>query len=298
MIKKKGSKKFKWNMLYYIAFTVSVVLIATCDFSLEPSDNYYKYSEEEMEVLMPTPATKNKLERVLVFTEMGGFKHMSTEEGAEMVKRIGQKYGFEVEVSNNSAGYFTNRNLPRYNVVVWNNNTKEVLSPDEKEAYKSYISNGGGHIGWHGTAANYQLWEWFAKLVGGVMKNHTAMVYADVNINPALSDHVLLRNVDANFNIKDEWYNYVENEVMDKPQNNSKVTTLLTIDENTFQGGEEGDFHPTAWCQEDYDGGRSFYITIGHLLTSFKQGSNMEQMVTNALFWAAQDTAWENSTNF
>ncbi|MBD3322462.1 MAG: hypothetical protein GF350_15275 [Chitinivibrionales bacterium] len=292
---RKSSKKINWNLLYYVAFSVSIILVATCDFGLEPSDNYYQYSSEELGILNPTPATPNKLERVLVFTEMGGFKHMSTEEGAAMVQRLGEQHGFEVEVTNNSSGYFTDRILPRYNVVVWNNNTNEVLSPDEKEAYKAWIANGGGHVGWHGTAANYLLWEWFAKLVGGCMKNHTAMVYADVNINPEFSDHPLLRGIQSNFNEKDEWYNYIENEIMDKPQNNPDVDVLLTIDENTFKGGEEGDFHPTAWCQENYDGGRSFYITIGHLLTSFRQGSQMEKIVTNALYWAANDTAWHNS---
>jgi type 1 glutamine amidotransferase len=46
------------------------------------------------------------------------------------------------------------------------------------------------------------------------------------------------------------------------------VKVLISIDETSYKGGENGDNHPMAWYHE-YDGGRSFYTEFGHTNESF-----------------------------
>jgi len=37
----------------------------------------------------------------------------------------------------------------------------------------------------------------------------------------------------------------------------------MKLDESSYNGGENGDYHPIAWYHE-FDGGRAFYTGLGH----------------------------------
>src|SRR5690606_12088387 len=49
----------------------------------------------------------------------------------------------------------------------------------------------------------------------------------------------------------------------------SNLNTLITIDEKSYQGGQNGEHHPMVWYH-DYDGGRSVYTAFGHSDESFQ----------------------------
>ncbi len=51
---------------------------------------------------------------------------------------------------------------------------------------------------------------------------------------------------------------------------NPDVNVLMTVDESTYEGGENGDYHPMSWYHE-YDGGRAFYTAGGHTDESFSE---------------------------
>lgn len=59
---------------------------------------------------------------------------------------------------------------------------------------------------------------------------------------------------------------------------------LLTLDENTYDGGEMGGDHPIAWCQR-YDGGRSWYTGGGHTRESYEEPL-FRQHVLEGIRWA------------
>ena len=42
------------------------------------------------------------------------------------------------------------------------------------------------------------------------------------------------------------------------------INVILELDEESYYGGENGDYHPITWYH-NYDGGRSFYTGLGHL---------------------------------
>jgi len=67
---------------------------------------------------------------------------------------------------------------------------------------------------------------------------------------------------DSVWHRSDELYNY--------KKINPDVNVLMTLDESTYEGGKNGDFHPISWYHE-YDGGRAFYTGAGHTDESFSE---------------------------
>ena len=63
------------------------------------------------------------------------------------------------------------------------------------------------------------------------------------------------------------------------------MTVLLSIDEQQYEGGSMGEDHPLAWCR-NYDGGRSFYTSLGHFDAAYEDDSFMGH-VLNGILWAA-----------
>ena len=57
------------------------------------------------------------------------------------------------------------------------------------------------------------------------------------------------------WHIQDEWYNY--------RYKNNDIIPLLNLEESSYEGGKNGKNHPIAWYHY-FDGGRSFYIGLGH----------------------------------
>jgi len=77
----------------------------------------------------------------------------------------------------------------------------------------------------------------------------------DAAINVINKDHPATEFLPDRWERTDEWYNY--------KSFNREVTVLAKLDESTYEGGNMGDDHPTAWYHE-YDGGRAFYTGGGH----------------------------------
>ena len=64
------------------------------------------------------------------------------------------------------------------------------------------------------------------------------------------------KHLEPVWEIEDEWYNY--------NYTNDSINVILELDEKSYFGGENGDYHPITWYH-NYDGGRSFYTGLGHL---------------------------------
>lgn len=203
--------------------------------------------------------TVQKPPKVLVFMKTEGFHHESIPDGAEALKELSKKYSFEVDTTS-SASCFTKGQLKEYAAVVFLSTSGDVFNEDQKEAFKNYIQNGGGYVGIHAASTTEYNWPWYGKLVGARFDQH-----------PEIQEAILTTYKDVRFPVldslpkkwqrKDEWYNFKE-----IPQN---VNVLATIDENSYKGGTHGDPHPLIWYHE-FDGGRSFYIGLGHSSETYK----------------------------
>jgi type 1 glutamine amidotransferase len=210
--------------------------------------------------------------RILVFSKTAGYYHESIPDGIAAIYRLGKKNNFEVDVTTDST-FFTSNNLKNYAAVVFLSTTGNVLSHDGEKAFEQYIKSGGGYVGIHAATDTEYDWPWYGKLAGAYFLSHPEQqeaVLKKTNIN-----HIATRHLPAEWRRKDEWYNF--------KNLNGEVTVLMTIDEKSYKGGKNGDFHPVSWFH-NYDGGRAFYTALGHTKESYAEENFLNHLLGGILY--------------
>lgn len=89
--------------------------------------------------------------RVLVFSKTLGWHHSCIPFGIASIQKLGKENGFEVDTTTNAA-LFTDDNLKKYQAVIFNCTTGNVLNAEEQAAFERYIQAGGGFAGVHSAA--------------------------------------------------------------------------------------------------------------------------------------------------
>ena len=199
--------------------------------------------------------------KVLVFSKTVAFKHASIPAGISAIQKLGLENGFAVDTTKNAA-LFTDENLEQYSAVIFLSTTGNVLDQYQEAAFERYIQAGGGYVGIHAAADTEYDWGWYNDLAGAQFLSHpkgmpTAdFIIKDKNFKATqfLTDSVWTRT--------DELYNY--------KNLNPDINVLMTLDESSYEGGKNGDFHPIAWYH-DFDGGRAFYTGGGHADASYSE---------------------------
>jgi type 1 glutamine amidotransferase len=197
---------------------------------------------------------------VLVFTRTAGYRHASIPDGVRMIRELGREHGFAVTHSED-AGVFEDETLSGTAAVVFLSTTGDILDDQQQAAFERYIRAGGAFVGIHAAADTEYDWPWYGGLVGAWFLSHPRVQPAILDI--ADPTHASTRMLPARWQRTDEWYNYRRNPRGD-------VHVLLTLDEDSYEGGEQETDHPIAWCHR-YDGGRSWYTGGGHTRESFTE---------------------------
>jgi len=195
--------------------------------------------------------------KVLVFSKTAGFRHGSIPVGKLAIMKLGQENGFAVDTTEN-ASVFNDASLKQYNTVVFLSATGDVLDHVQQAAFERYIQSGGGYMGIHAATDCEYFWPWYGKLSGAYFKSHPKQQNAKLVVHD--KSHISTSHLPDTWERFDEWYNFKK--VPDH------VKVLISIDEKSYQGGENGDNHPMAWYHE-FDGGRAFYTELGHTNESF-----------------------------
>ena len=199
--------------------------------------------------------------KVLVFSKTMGFVHKSIPAGMTAIQKLGAENGFEVDTTRN-AEVFNEDNLKQYATVIFLSTTGNILDAKQEAVFERYIQAGGGYVGVHAAADTEYDWGWYNRLAGAQFLSHPAGTpEADfiVKDNSHISTKMF---TDSVWHRTDELYNY--------KNINPEVNVLMTLDESTYEGGENGDFHPIAWYH-DFDGGRAFYTGGGHTEESYSE---------------------------
>jgi type 1 glutamine amidotransferase len=197
--------------------------------------------------------------RVLVFGKTAGYHHASIADGMRAIQKLGMENGFEVDTTTNAA-WFTDDSLKHYAAVIFMSTTHDVLDKSQQACFERYIHAGGGFVGVHAAADGGYTWPWYGQLVGAYFKSHTAC-------KAALRIHrdkkfPVTRTLPNPWVRYDEWYNFRE-----IPKD---VHVLVDIDETSYKGGENGADHPMVWYHS-FDGGRAFYMALGHTNESYRE---------------------------
>ena len=195
--------------------------------------------------------------RILVFSKTSGFYHESIPDGIAAIQKLGLEHNVAVDTTKNAA-YFNPDSLQQYDAVVFLSTTQDVLDSAQQVAFEQYIQAGGGFAGIHAAADTEYEWPWYNKLVGAYFLSHPKQQNAIVRVKD--KSHPSTSHLPDDWELFDELYNYKDI--------NPEVNVLATLDESTYEGGENGENHPIVWYH-DYDGGRAFYTGLGHTKESY-----------------------------
>ena len=214
---------------------------------------YFFYFATLVFAVMMTSYTLPKQKKILVFSKTAGYRHKEAiQAGKKEIEAMGVKNKFSVDTTE-SADAFTPENLKKYAAVIFLCTTGDVLNEKQQQAFEQFIRNGGGYMGLHSAADTEYDWPWFGELNGAYFKSHPKQQEAIFTIVDP--DNIATAHLPKEWKRFDELYNF--------RWIGTDLHVLITIDENSYTGGGNGEYHPMAWYHE-FDGGRSFYTALGH----------------------------------
>jgi hypothetical protein len=191
------------------------------------------------------------------------------------------KYNFEYDSTDN----WNNLNekfLSNYQVVIFLDTRPD--SPSQRDAFRKYMENGGGWMGFHFAAFALtpsdfpQDWDWYHNefLGSGQYKSNTwrptsAVLRVENKRNPAT------RNLPDTFTASpNEWYRW-EKDLTKNPD----IDILVSIDPSSYPLGTgpklyeiwHSGYYPVVWTNKKY---KMIYINMGHNDIDYEHKTNKE----------------------
>ena len=242
-----------------------------------------RYDDERLKVTLPSGRP-----RILLFEKINGFRDAPSVDAAHAaLLSMAQERGWAM-LATDKGGAMTTATLSKFDLVIWNNISGDVLTLKQRSAFRKYIENGGGFIGLHGSAGDpITFWDWYVDtLIGARFAGHPiAKHFQNARVVVENASLPLTRGLPSEWVMKDEWYSFTNN------PRASGSTILATLDENTYdpsgmrgQNLRMGD-HPIAWTR-CVGRGRVFYSAIGHLPETYSD-PRYKTLLQNAVDWTA-----------
>lgn len=199
--------------------------------------------------------------RIIVFTGSRGYRHGSTEAGAEAVRQVAGDAGLDAQVTGDPA-VFSDAELAAASAVVWMQTSGTGnLDPDQRAAYERFTRAGGGFVGVHAASDGERDWPLYSRLVGARFAAHPAGMHPAIILRQ--EDHPSVDAVPERWAWTEEWYSF------DTPPVGHRV--LLALDPASYDMGDlaMADPHPLAWTGE-LGPARSWYTALGHDSAAFE----------------------------
>ncbi|WP_460979228.1 ThuA domain-containing protein [Spirosoma knui] len=210
---------------------------------------------------LPLYAQSPKI-NVLVFSKTAAFRHQSIEAGKKALAKMATEKGFGVSFTED-ASQFTESNLKKFNTVVFLSTTGDVLNNEQQSSFERYVQAGGGYVGIHAATDTEYEWPWYGKLAGAYFLDHPMPNNVQKGkFIVAMKNHWATKGMPDEFERSDEFYSFKDI--------SPKINVVLKIDDKSYTGGKNPDFHPMSWYQE-FDGGRAFYTAMGHTDETFAE---------------------------
>lgn len=231
---------------------------------------------------------------ILIFSKTNGFRDDEQIVAANRaLEEIARQRGWGSYTTENAA-VFNPAQLGRFKAVVWNSVSGDVLTPEQRDAFRKWLEKGGGFVGLHGAGGDPQYaWRWYVDdLIGTQFIGHIMdPQFQAANLTVEDRDHPATRGLPKIWRRTDEWYSFASN-----PRDKG-YRILVTIDENSYSPFEKllpftkpkdirmGSDHPMVWthCAGD---GRAFYSALGHAASTYGEPLH-RQMIGGAIAWAA-----------
>lgn len=217
------------------------------------------------------------------------------------------KHGFKYDSTNN----WSNMNaafLSQYQVVLFLDTRPDDQA--QREAFKTYMDNGGAWMGFHFAAfaltpsAYPQNWDWYHNEFlgsGSYGSNTWRPTSAVLRVEEA--SHPAMKDLPVTFtSAPNEWYRW-SNDLRKNPS----IKILVSIDSTSFPLGTgpkqyeiwHSGYYPVVWTNKQY---KMLYVNMGHNDIDYEGKTNKElsftfenavqsKMILHGLLWLGQASA-------
>jgi uncharacterized protein len=226
--------------------------------------------------------------RILLFEKINGFKDTPSVNAAHAaLVAMAARKGWAL-VTTESGAAFSPAILRRFDAVIWNNISGDVLTLTQRRAFRSWMEHGGGFVGIHGSAGDpVYFWDWYADtLLGARFLAHPMNPqFQDAKVSIEDTAHPAAHGLPASWVMNEEWYSFKTN----PRASGSRV--IATLDESTYKPESMGQDlrmgdHPIVWSRA-IGSGRMFYSAIGHRPERYADPVYV-QMLEQAITWTAR----------
>src|SRR5438477_3686624 len=253
---------------------------------------------------LPVNGQKNtpRFRVIAFYTERNDLAHISfVHEANKWFPKIAAQYNFIYD-STNDWSKMNDSVLSRYQVVVFLDTRPDA--PEQRAAFKKFMDNGGGWMGFHFagfalTPSEFpQNWDWYhnefigaGQYVSNTWRPTSAILRVEDSKHPTMKDLPTTFKSSPN-----EWYRW-EKDI----RNNPDIKILLSIDSTSFPLGTgpkqyeiwHSGYYPVAWTNKKY---RMIYTNMGHNDIDYENKTNKElsfqfdneiqnKFILDALLW-------------
>ena len=277
---KKGIKRTLWAVFAIVLLLGGITYYQLKSIGIIPRADYDTVAPVLPEFKKPA---------VLIFTKTNGFIHKDAIPVAQAVfSELVSAEGWEPYLTDNGAVHSPEL-LNRFDVIIWNNVSGDVLTEEQRSALKEWIENGGGWLGVHASGGDFSYqWDWYVDtLIGAQFVGHTMKPqFQDADVQTADKQLSITSHLPAAWNVKqEEWYAFDQN-----PRDKG-YEILLTLDESSYKtmgaswlgvDSMPGE-HPIAW-RHTLGQGRVLYSAIGHQPYTY-QLAEYQTFLSKAMHW-------------
>lgn len=251
-------------------------------------------------------AIQPRFKVIAFFTAKNDQAHISfVHEANKWFPKMAEKYGFTYD-STNDWNSMNDAFLSNYQVVLFLDTRPD--SAPQREAFKKYMDNGGGWLGFHFSAFALtpsdfnQDWNWYheAFLGSGQYGSNTWRPTSAI-LRMEDKKHPVLKGLPETFKVQpNEWYRW-EHDLRINPN----IKILLSIDSTSFPLGTgpkqneiwHSGYYPVVWTNVHY---RMVYFNMGHNDIDYEHHTNKDlslslgvnaeedKLIMNALMWVAR----------
>jgi len=232
----------------------------------------------------------------LVFSATRNWRHDSGIAGAQAFwSRESDENGSGIFITEDPR-VFSEENLKKFDVIVMNSATGNVLKSSHKSAIQKFVEDGGGLIAQHamGDSSLAGFWPWWKSQLGTDFISHPAdPQFQAADVISLAEAHPVMAGLGSKFSLIDEWYTF-------SGPVSGEVIVLAGLDESTYSpvnkvygvedlrmGPEPGD-HPIIWAKCPGQG-KLVYSALGHKTDSFDSKPH-QMLLRNAMAWVRSDS--------
>ncbi|MEM1294490.1 MAG: ThuA domain-containing protein, partial [Verrucomicrobiota bacterium] len=217
----------------------------------------------------------------LVFTASEGGSHPANTAAMTALQEIGALHDIGITEATDAATFVTE--LANNDVVIFLNNSGNVLNNSQQTAFQSWYQAGGSFVGIHAALEAEDGWSWYGDLLGATAATNGSgapIMSGSTNATIEFLDqiHPITNVIDSGTGVRVlEWSLTEDYHTFDSsPRGEAHVLALAD---------ELSEDHPIIWCRE-FDGGRSAYVGMGGQSPTYSDVI-FRGILTNAIEWAA-----------